>query len=254
MSLNFGKIIMILHNLWIARKTSNEVEFLECLGHHIYNALDYGYDENEEPELPGDLEHLITYMTGTIDSDPDDDGYSEKIISIRTILKLCQKHAGAGYREHYQKVVRAFYSEAQELTEFLSKINCANATLRSMQESTLEDLDEHDDLNRKQWSQVWLSVMKSLRTGVTLRRVEHHTKFPVQYEFSPYEMLLDDIRKQSYQLKKVPEIPEQLRKDTHDIILGNGRDAIPDNIPEMQKKTNVCVIYSAGENLEWAFC
>ena len=42
-------------------------------------------------------------MTGTIDSDPDDDGYSEKIISIRTCLKLCQKHAGAGYREHYHK-------------------------------------------------------------------------------------------------------------------------------------------------------
>lgn len=191
---------------------------MECFGRHVYNALDYGYDDNEEPDLPGDLEQLITYMTGTVDSDPDDDGYSDKIISIRNVLKMCQKHAGAGSREHYHRVVRAFYSEAQELMEFLSKITCANVTLRQMQE--LGHDDEMDDLNRKQWSSVWLSVMKSLRTGVTLRRVEHHTRLPVQFEYSPYEMMLDDIRKQTYQLKKVEEIPEELRKDTHDIILG----------------------------------
>ena len=56
------------------------------------------YEEDEEPDLPAGLENLIAYMTGTIDSDPDDDGYSEKIISIRTVLKMCQKHVGTGYR------------------------------------------------------------------------------------------------------------------------------------------------------------
>lgn len=203
----------------ISDQTGSEVEFLESFGRTIYAALDYGYEEDEEPDLPAGLENLIAYMTGTIDSDPDDDGYSEKIISIRTVLKMCQKHVGTGYREHYHRVVRAFYSEAQELTEFLSKISCANDTLRSMQ-SNVED-EEIDELSRNQWSQVWLSVMKSLRAGVTLRRVEHHElKVPVQFEYSPYEMLLDDIRKKSYSLKKVDKIPESLRKDTHDIILG----------------------------------
>ena len=47
--------------------------------------------------------------------------------------------------------MRAFYSEAQELTEFLSKISCANDTLRSMQ-SNVED-EEIDELSRNQWSQ-----------------------------------------------------------------------------------------------------
>ena len=55
------------------------------------------------------------------------------------------------FREHYHRVVRAFYSEAQELTEFLSKISCANNTLRSMQ-SHVED-EEIDELSRNQWSQ-----------------------------------------------------------------------------------------------------
>ena len=57
------------------------------------------------------------------------------------------------FREHYHRVVRAFYSEAQELTEFLSKISCANNTLRSMQ-SHVED-EEIDELSRNQWSQAW---------------------------------------------------------------------------------------------------
>ena len=79
-----------------------------------------------------------------------------------------------------------------------------------------------DDLNRKQWSSAWISVMKSLRTGVTLRRVEDYTEVKKrhEFEFSAYEMLLDDIRKKTYQLKKVPEVPDNLKKDTHDIILG----------------------------------
>ena len=94
----------------VATQTSNEVDFLECFGRHIYSALDFGYDEDEEPELPGDLEQLISYMTGTVDSDPDDDGYCDKIISIRTVLKLCIKHAGAGYKDHYHKVVRGVFT------------------------------------------------------------------------------------------------------------------------------------------------
>jgi hypothetical protein len=78
-------------------------------------------------------------MTGTVDSDPEDDGFSEKDICIRTVLKICQKHVGSGYHEHYSKVVKAFLSEAMELMEFLSKITSANATLRSLQDTGTEE-------------------------------------------------------------------------------------------------------------------
>ena len=71
--------------------------------------------------------------------------------------------------------------------------------------------------------------MRSLRSGVTLNRVENHHKVPVQFELSPYEMLLDDIRKKKYSLRETPQIPESLRKDTHDIILDFIRSRPPLN-------------------------
>ena len=48
--------------------------------------------------------------------------------------------------------------------------------------------------------------MRSLRSGVTLSRVENHHKVPVQFELSPYEMLLDDIRKKKYSLRETPQV------------------------------------------------
>ena len=92
-----------------------------------------------------------------------------------------------------------------------------------------DDEDIYSELDKNQWSSAWLSVMRSLRSGVTLNRVEHHHKVPVQFELSPYEMLLDDIRKKKYSLKEAPEFPEYLRKDTHDIILDFIRSRPPLN-------------------------
>ena len=71
--------------------------------------------------------------------------------------------------------------------------------------------------------------MRALRSGVTLNRVEHHKKVPVQFELSPYEMLLDDIRKKKYMLRETPQIPESLRQDTHDIIMDFIRSRPPLN-------------------------
>ena len=76
-------------------------------------------------------------------------------VTIRSVLKLCKKHAGSQHREHYQKVVKALHSEALELRAFLSKINSANTQLKNMR-NTAED-DEISELDQQQWSSAWLS-------------------------------------------------------------------------------------------------
>lgn len=203
------------------KRTSIETDFLEAFGRLIYNALDYGYGEDDEPDLPEDLERLITFMTGTVDSDPEDDGYSEKTMTIRAVLKHCRVRAGQGYSEHYTKVVRAFYFEALELMEFLSKISTANESLKSLNSDPSEsEIQEIDALRRKQWSSAWGEVMLDLRHGVPLKHIQNNEgPAPARFEFTPYEMLLSDIRKKTYKLKHVEAQENETAKTTHDVIL-----------------------------------
>ena len=52
-----------------------------------------------------------------------------------------------------------------------------------------------------------MQVLDELRQGVTkLRKVERHTKMSVEYELTPYEILMEDIRQKKYTLKKVSSI------------------------------------------------
>lgn len=44
--------------------------------------------------------------------------------------------------------------------------------------------------------------MKELRRGVRLKAVEHITT-PTEYELTPFEILLDDIKSRRYTLNKV---------------------------------------------------
>lgn len=46
--------------------------------------------------------------------------------------------------------------------------------------------------------------MRQLRTGVKLKKVEHINHCAsVEYELTPYEMLMEDIRTHRYQLNKI---------------------------------------------------
>jgi len=66
-------------------------------------------------------------------------------------------------------------------------------------------------------------VIRELRHGVKLKKVDqedliHNT----EYELTPYEMLLDDIRSRRYKLNKVMingDLPPRLKKDAHELIL-----------------------------------
>lgn len=98
-----------------------------------------------------------------------------------------------------------------------------------------------------QKARFWVQVMRDLRYGVKLKKVQErqYNLLPIEYQLTPYEMLMDDIRSKRYKLRKVmvsvrpgelrrdqPEsepflaalqvngdIPPRLKKSAHEIIL-----------------------------------
>ncbi|KAF5909850.1 protein spire 1-like, partial [Clarias magur] len=216
---------------------------IESLGIMIYKALDYGLKEHEERELSPPLEQLIDLMTNTTELNPDpcpDEGYEatedeeEEELSqssgsrrYRDVLKLCTMHlpSPADVPDHYRAVCRALYAETMELRTFLEKIRSAKENLRKMESSTT--VDSARDLNELQnadWARFWVQVMRDLRTGVKLKKVQErqYNPLPTEFQLTPYEMLMDDIRAKRYTLRKVMvngDIPPRLKKSAHEVIL-----------------------------------
>ena len=60
-------------------------------------------------------------------------------------------------------------------------------------------------------ARIWMQCMGDLRTGVKLKKV-NLSKTPIEFELTPYEILMDDIRARNYKLRKV-EVPEEGRGD-----------------------------------------
>ncbi|KAM6910469.1 protein spire homolog 1 [Xenentodon cancila] len=219
-------------------------EVIESLGIMIYKALDYGLKENEERELSPPLEQLIDLMTNMVEAEKDacpDEGYEateeedegeddpDNIAgahSYRDILKLCTAHlpSVSDAPSHYQAVCRALYTETRELRTFLEKIRSAKENLRKMEESSGEPVRDLNELQNADWARFWVQVMRDLREGVKLKKVQErqYNPLPIEYQLTPYEMLMDDIRSKRYKLRKVMvngDIPPRLKKSAHEVIL-----------------------------------
>jgi spire-like protein len=70
-------------------------------------------------------------------------------------------------------------------------------------------------------ARLWVQVIHELRHGVKLKKVDY-SRTPIEYELTPYEILMDDIRSRRYKLNKVMvdgDIPHRMKKDAHAIIL-----------------------------------
>ncbi|KAJ7400218.1 Protein spire 1 [Pitangus sulphuratus] len=202
---------------------------IESLGIIIYKALDYGLKDNEERELSPPLEQLIDYMTNATETDGSrDEGYDaldegveddheddkeevEAIHSYKDVMKLCAAHLPTRSEapNHYQAVCRALFAETMELYTFLAKIKSAKENLKKIQEMDKEGSDESstdlDDLKNADWARFWVQVMRDLRNGVKLKKVQErqYNPLPIEYQLTPYEMLMDDIRSKRYTLRKV---------------------------------------------------
>uniref|UniRef100_A0A8B9HN82 Spire-type actin nucleation factor 1b n=1 Tax=Astyanax mexicanus TaxID=7994 RepID=A0A8B9HN82_ASTMX len=229
-------------------------QVIESLGIMIYKALDYGLKENEERELSPPLEKLIDLMTNTAGPYTDpcrDEGYEATeeeeeeegrgcgsgIRRYRDVLKLCTSHLPSpeDAPAHYQAVCRALYAETLELRTFLDKIRSAKENLRKMEGDTTDDpTRDLNELQNADWAGFWVQVMRDLRNGVKLKKVQErlYNPLPFEYQLTPYEMLMDDIRAKRYKLRKVMvngDIPPRLKKSAHEVILDFIRSRPPLN-------------------------
>uniref|UniRef100_A0A8C2H9Z8 Spire-type actin nucleation factor 1a n=1 Tax=Cyprinus carpio TaxID=7962 RepID=A0A8C2H9Z8_CYPCA len=222
---------------------SSSIEIIESLGIMIYKALDYGLKEHEERELSPPLEQLIDLMTNMADTETDcpDEGYEateeedegeeeptevSNIRGYRDIISLCTSHlpSSSGAPNHYQAVCRALYAETKELRTFLEKIKSAKENLQRMEGETEEPVRDLNELENADWARFWVQVMRALRHGVKLKKVQErqYNPLPIEFQLTPYEMLMDDIRSKRYKLRKVMvngDIPPRLKKSAHEIIL-----------------------------------
>ncbi|XP_053493619.1 protein spire homolog 1 isoform X2 [Ictalurus furcatus] len=224
---------------------NSSTEVIESLAIMIYKALDYGLKENEERELSPPLEQLIDLMTNMGDTEVDtcpDEGYEateeedegeeeqtdvSSIRGYRDIITLCTSHlpSPSDAPNHYQAVCRALYAETKELRTFLEKIKNARENLRRMEGKTPEEpVEDLNELQNDDWACFWVQVMRDLRNGVKLKKVQErqYNPLPIEYQLTPYEMLMDDIRSKRYKLRKVMvngDIPPRLKKSAHEVIL-----------------------------------
>uniref|UniRef100_A0A3P8QAC5 KIND domain-containing protein n=1 Tax=Astatotilapia calliptera TaxID=8154 RepID=A0A3P8QAC5_ASTCA len=212
-----------------------EDNVIDSLGVMIYKALDYGLKENEERELSPPLERLIDMMTNTEETESDpcpDEGYEateeeDECEEEEEGDLLCSSHlpSPSDAPNHYQAVCRALYAESRELRTFLEKIRSAKENLRKMEGETQEEpVKDLNELQNADWARFWVQVMRDLRHGVKLKKVQErqYNPLPIEYQLTPYEMLMDDIRSKRYKLRKVMvngDIPPRLKKSAHEVIL-----------------------------------
>lgn len=249
-----------------------ETEVIESLGIIIYKALDYGLKENEERELSPPLEQLIDQMANTSEADgSNDEGYeaadegpdeedgerrsSAAIRSYQDVMKICAAHLPTESEapNHYQAVCRALFAETMELHTFLTKIKSAKENLKKIQEMEKSDdcSTDLEDLKNADWARFWVQVMRDLRNGVKLKKVQQrqYNPLPIEYQLTPYEMLMDDIRCKRYTLRKVMvngDIPPRLRKSAHEIILDFIRSRPPLNPASARKLRSLPVTSKEG--------
>ena len=212
------------------------MKVLRSVAYLIFDALDYGNNYLNEPALHNSLEHLLILMSGHYKEfnnnnrvSEDDEGYEqeeEDVISIDKAIEICSGTVQEP-EYHYKAVCRGLYAQAYELKAFLAKIEHSkvsqsllnnknqqqnnnfilqqkNVLHKSGQDTThycFEVLDKTD------WAKLWMQVIHELRNGVKLRKVcETHElllRRHIEYELTPFEILLDQIRARRYHLKKV---------------------------------------------------
>lgn len=66
-----------------------------------------------------------------------------------------------------------------------------------------------------------MQVMRDLRNGVKLKKVQErqYNPLPIEYQLTPYEMLMDDIRSKRYTLRKVMVSNRKLLMDSNGYFL-----------------------------------
>ncbi|KAH0501522.1 Protein spire-like protein 2 [Microtus ochrogaster] len=199
---------------------STEAQMVQSLGFAIYRALDWGLDESEERELSPQLERLIDLMANSDCEDSScgaaDEGYGgpeeeeEAEGGPPSCAHLCPGHAAT-------LELRAFLARVREAKEMLQKLGEDEPRVE-------KPLAELDHLGHTDWARLWVQLMRELRHGVKLKKVQEQefNPMPTEFQLTPFEMLMQDIRARNYKLRKVMvdgDIPPRVKKDAHELIL-----------------------------------
>lgn len=224
---------------------SSEAQMVQSLGFAIYRALDWGLDESEERELSPQLERLIDLMANSDCEDSScgaaDEGYGgpeeeeeaeggpRAVRTFAQAMRLCASRLTNphGAQAHYQAVCRALFVETLELRAFLARVREAKEMLQKLGEDeprVEKPLAELDHLGHTDWARLWVQLMRELRHGVKLKKVQEQefNPLPTEFQLTPFEMLMQDIRARNYKLRKVMvdgDIPPRVKKDAHELIL-----------------------------------
>uniref|UniRef100_A0A452I328 KIND domain-containing protein n=2 Tax=Gopherus TaxID=38771 RepID=A0A452I328_9SAUR len=197
-------------------------------------------------EVDGSKDEGYEALDEGVEEDEDEKEEVEVIHSYKDVMKLCAAHLPTRSEapNHYQAVCRALFAETMELYTFLAKIKSAKENLKKIQEMDKEGSDESstdlDELKNADWARFWVQVMRDLRDGVKLKKVQErqYNPLPIEYQLTPYEMLMDDIRSKRYTLRKVMvngDIPPRLKKSAHEKILDFIRSRPPLNPASARK-------------------
>ncbi|NXB90460.1 SPIR2 protein, partial [Vidua chalybeata] len=190
--------------------------------------------------------------------DEEEEGGEVPPRSVRTFgqaMRCCAARLAdpAGAPAHYQAVCRALFAETVELMAFLAKIRDAKELLQKLKEDEEEEerpaaelgnLRNTDWVRQRGWARglcwarvgadavsvcppqarLWVQLMRELRHGVKLKKVQEKqfNPLPTEYQLTPFEMLMQDIRARNYKLRKVMvdgDIPPRVKKDAHELIL-----------------------------------
>uniref|UniRef100_A0A8C3Y5T5 KIND domain-containing protein n=1 Tax=Catharus ustulatus TaxID=91951 RepID=A0A8C3Y5T5_CATUS len=203
-------------------------QMVQSLGFAVYRALDWGLDENEERELSPRLEQLIDLMTNSDSEDSGcataDEGYGGQDEeeeggegpprSVRTFgqaMRCCAARLAdpAGAPAHYQAVCRALFAETRGHL-------VPQQLLQKLKEDEEEEERPAAELGNLRNTD-WVGQRGRARGCGTVS-----TLCPPEYQLTPFEMLMQDIRARNYKLRKVMvdgDIPPRVKKDAHELIL-----------------------------------
>ncbi|XP_058125094.1 protein spire isoform X3 [Anopheles coustani] len=235
---------------------STQKKILLKLGVVVFKALDFNLSSTEDCHISHELEELIDFMTS---EDNDDEGIerdseeaeedlatvdgddcglrtSLDVVSVSAngcggerkhletkeldhVLEYCSARVSPSKSEdHYRAVCRALVTETLELRTFLQRVSQGELRLKVDVETTGKELEK---IHFSDWARFWMQVVDELRRGVRLKKI-NFSRTPIEYELTPYEILMEDIRSRKYNLRKVMvngDIPPRVKKDAHAVIL-----------------------------------
>ncbi|KAM5135861.1 protein spire homolog 1-like [Mantella aurantiaca] len=217
--------------------TQSEEKVIEQLGKVVYSALDWGLSNDMERILSDSLLYLLYRMLGLNANCTSPAGELWKI-TLNGVIKVCVERLFLPSEApgHYKAVCRRQYGVHAEICNLRQTIKQSKQNLMKLGSNK----ERNDFVVFENWSSLWKCVMKELRVGMRRcrsRRRPYDTR-PVEYELTPYERLMEDIRCKRYTLRKVLQDSDQSKssKSEENIILDLIRSLKPASARKLREK------------------